>query len=86
MKFIFEPDDLRPGRMLRHRSRNTLIHDYMVVADNSIGGAARFGMIIHSEGLIVCRHMTQTELADFINMHTGYAPMDLDDPDFAEVD
>lgn len=85
MKFIWEADDLWSGRRINLTRVPEAL--YMVFADNSIGGASRFGLVSLDDGCVIERGQTQTELADRLNTEgVRWAPISLNkDPDFDEV-
>lgn len=76
MKFIWEPDDLYPGRQVIQKAHNQSWL-MMVVANNSLGGAARFGLVNINSGLVFCEHMGTTELSNYMNDRGIWVPTTL---------
>jgi len=83
MKFIWEPDDIRPGRRVQlNRKSPADLGEYMIFADNALGNAARFGLICLGTGLVLHKGETTTQLADRMNDEgIRWAPITVNDDD-----
>lgn len=63
MKYIWEPDDIMAGRrVISHRGHVV----QMIFADNSLGGASRFGLILLGNGIVLERGRSPAELAEIL--------------------
>ena len=63
MKYIWEPDDIEAGRRVIPKRGHVV---QMIFTDNSIGGASRFGLVFLTNGVVIERGRSPTELAEIL--------------------